>query len=97
MAGQRIASLDVVLVLVLPATSVLCMAVSTERLWMVAGFLWWFALSALPLLLLMTGHMRGRRGAVLLAVGLLALAASCGTNLELLERCADGCRFAGGA
>jgi len=94
LAPPRVEPRDVVLVVSLPAAATLCMALSAERLWMVAAFLRWFALSALPLLLLMTGRTRGRSGAALLAIGAAALAASCGANLELLDRCADGCHFA---
>ena len=83
------------LVVALPSAATISMAASAERLWPVAGFLWWFGLSALPLLLLMTGQTRGRGGVALLVVGLIALGAGCGANLELLDRCGESCHFEG--
>jgi hypothetical protein len=94
LSPPRVDPRDVALVVTLPAAATLCMALSAGRLWMVSAFGWWFALSALPLLLLMTGRTRGRSGAALLAIGAAALAASCAANLELLDRCAEGCHFA---
>ena len=37
---------------------------------------------------------RGRAALAVLLVGLVALAASCAANLELLGRCGGGCEFA---
>jgi hypothetical protein len=58
---------------------------------MIAAFVWWFAFSALPFLLLMTGPTwQGR-----LVIGLVTLAASCGEDADSLEWCAEECDLAG--
>ena len=80
--------------LTLPGVALALMAASAERFWIVAAFLWWFALAALPGMLVMARLTRGRSALAVLLVGLVALAASCAVNLELLDRCGEGCEFA---
>lgn len=91
---RRPGPLDAGLVVALPLVALALMAASAERLWIVAAFLWWFGLAALPGLLVMARLTRGRGALALLLLGLFALAASCAANLELLDRCGEGCRFA---
>jgi hypothetical protein len=85
--------LDHALILVLPGAALAMMAVTAERLWVVAAFTWWFGLSALPGVSIMTGQTRGRRATLFFLTGLVALALSCAGNLALLDRCAKACRF----
>ena len=91
---RRAGPLDAGLVLALPAAAAALMAVSAERFWIVAAFLWWFGLAALPGMLVMARLTRGRGALAVLLLGLFALAASCAANLEWLDRCGEGCRFA---
>ncbi len=91
---RRAGPLDVGLVLMLPGLALALMAASAERFWIVAAFLWWFGLAALPGMLVMARLTRGRAALAVLLVGLVALAASCAANLELLGRCGGDCEFA---
>ena len=84
---RRAGPLDAGLVLALPAAA-------ADRFWIVAAFLWWFGLAALPGLLVMARLTRGRGALAVLLLGLFALAASCAANREWLDRCGEGCRFA---
>ena len=91
---RRPGPLDYGLVLALPGFALALMGASAERFWVVAAFLWWFGLAALPGMLVMARLTRGRGALAVLLVGLVALAASCAANLELLDRCGESCEFA---
>jgi hypothetical protein len=90
---DRVQRVDIVLMVALPVLAAVLALVAVSRLWLLALFLWWLGLAALPSLMAMARLTHGRQALLVLLLGLSVAALSCATIMTSIDQCGAACTF----